>query len=231
MKSDKVKTSILLTCIGEGGREIYETFEFASEADSIKQQNVVDMFEAYCNSSSNTTINRLKFFTSRQAEGRSFNNFATELRTLSAECEFENLIDSLIKDMIICGVNDKALRERMLRERKIDLKKAIELGQAAEQTKQHAKQLSNQMNRSLNKMTRCSKESKKQSVAAAAPGDTEEKQHKHDRSRMIKHCKFCTGNHPRGHCAAFGQKCNKCHQNNHFAKCCTKKVGEIEEGH
>ena len=45
-----------------------------------------------------------KFFTYRQAEGKSFNNFVTELRTLSAECEFENLRASLIKDMIICGV-------------------------------------------------------------------------------------------------------------------------------
>ena len=82
--------------------------------------------------------------------------------------------------MIICGINDKALRERMLREPKIGLKKAIELGQAAEQTKQHAIQLSNQMYRSLNKIIRRNKKSKKQSVAAAAPSDTEEKQHKHD---------------------------------------------------
>ena len=117
----------------------------------------------------------------------------------------------------------------MLREPKIDLKKAIELGQAAEQTKQHAKHLSNQMDRSLNKITCRNKKSKKQSVAAAAPSDTEEKQHKSDRSRMIKHCKFCAGSHTCGRCAAFGQKCNKCHRKNHFAKCCTKKVREIEE--
>ena len=85
------------------------------------------------------------------------------------------------------------------------------------------------MDRSLNKITRCNKKSKKQPVAAAAPSDTEEKQHKYDRSRMIKHCKFCAGSHQHGCCAAFGQRCNKCHEKNHFAKCCTKKVQEIEE--
>ena len=31
-KSDKIKASILLTCIGECGREIYETFDFANAA-------------------------------------------------------------------------------------------------------------------------------------------------------------------------------------------------------
>ena len=207
-KSDKIKTSILLTCIGERGREIYETFEFTNDGDSLKLKPVLDQFEAYCNPRSNTTINRHKFFTYRQIEGQTFNNFVTELRTLSAECEFDNLRDSLIKDMIICGVSDRALRERMLREPKIDLKKAIELGQAAEQTKQHAKQLTTQVDRSLNKISHSKRKGRKQSIAGAASNETEDKHFKGKQSEMIKHCKFCAGSHARGRCPAYGKKCN-----------------------
>ena len=147
-KSDKIKTSILLTWIGDHGREIYETFEFTTAGDSLKLIPVLDHFDAYCNSRSNTTINRHKFFTHRQAEGQPFNNFLTELRTLSAECAIENLRDLLSKDMIICGVSDRALRERMLREPTLDLKKAIELSLAAEQTNVNSKQLTAQIDRS-----------------------------------------------------------------------------------
>jgi hypothetical protein len=43
--------------------------------------------------------------------------------------------------MIICGVSDNSLRERILREPNTNLQKAIELGQASEQTKLHAQQL------------------------------------------------------------------------------------------
>ena len=107
-KSDKIKTSMLLTCIGERGREIYETFEFPTAGDSLRLNAVLYQFDAYCYPRSNTTINRHKFFTYRQVEGQPFNNFATELRTLSAECDFEDLRDSLIKDMIICGVSHHA---------------------------------------------------------------------------------------------------------------------------
>ena len=228
-KSDKIKTSILLTCIGERGREIYETFEFTNDGDSLKLKPVLDQFEAYCNPRSNTTINRHKFFTYRQIEGQTFNNFVTELRTLSAECEFDNLRDSLIKDMIICGVSDRALRERMLREPKIDLKKAIELGQAAEQTKQHAKQLTTQVDRSLNKISHSKRKGRKQSIAGAASNETEDKYFKGKQSEMIKHCKFCAGSHARGRCPAYGKKCNRCNRINHYAKCCTKRVQEIEE--
>ena len=43
--------------------------------------------------------------------------------------------------MIVCGVSDNSLRERILREHNINLQKAIELGQASEKTKLHAQQL------------------------------------------------------------------------------------------
>ena len=49
--------------------------------------------------------------------------------------------------MIICGASDRAQKKIMLREPKLDLKKAIERGQAAE----HAKQLTSQVDLSLNK--------------------------------------------------------------------------------
>ena len=66
--------------------------------------------------------------------------------------------------MISCGVVDNSLRERMLREPDINLKKAIELGQAAEETKMHAKQLTEKFDSSVDKVTKARK--KKQAVAS-----------------------------------------------------------------
>ena len=78
-KNDKIKTSILLTCIGERGQEIYETFDFTGPADKLKLAPVLKMFELYCNPHSNQTIARHKFFVYRQLEGQSFNSFVTEV--------------------------------------------------------------------------------------------------------------------------------------------------------
>ena len=54
--------------------------------------------------------------------------------------------------MIICGVSDHGLRKRMLREPDINLKKAAELGQAVVETKLHAKQLAEDMSKSVHKI-------------------------------------------------------------------------------
>ena len=105
-KSDKIKTSILLTCIGEQGRGIYHTFDFAQDGDQLKVAEVLKKFDSYCNPRSSQTISRHKFFTRRQQEGESFNAFVTELKRLSNDCGFDTLKNSLIVDMIIVGIND-----------------------------------------------------------------------------------------------------------------------------
>ena len=43
--------------------------------------------------------------------------------------------------MIVCGVADSGLRERLLRDADLTLEKAIAAGHAAEETKLHAKEL------------------------------------------------------------------------------------------
>lgn len=140
-KSDNIKTSIFLTCIGKQGLEIYNTFRFANDSDKMKLKPVMEKFEAYCKPRKNITLIRHHFFTYRQGEGQSFDAFVTELKKRSSQCEFATLQDSLIRDMIVIGVMGNSLRERLLRMDNLSLEDAIKLGQAAEATKKHAYEL------------------------------------------------------------------------------------------
>ena len=105
-EDDKIKTCILLSCIGSKGRKVYGTFDFA-ESDNAKMLNVVlEMFDTYCQPKKNITISRHKCFTNKQQEGQTFSDFVTALKRLSDECDLATLNDSLVKDMIICGGNE-----------------------------------------------------------------------------------------------------------------------------
>ena len=88
-------------------------------------------------SKENTTILRHKFFRYKQNEGQAFMSFVTELKRLSGDCEFGTLKDLLIKDVVIIGVLEDSLRERMPREPDIELTKAVQRGQACEESKKH----------------------------------------------------------------------------------------------
>ena len=87
------------------------------------------------------TFLRHKFFTHRQVERQSFDEFVTSLRKLSAGCEFGDLNSSLIRDIIVVGVNSNRLRELMLREPNLSLEQAIRLRQSAKETQKHVKVL------------------------------------------------------------------------------------------
>ncbi|CAB4033003.1 retrotransposon-like family member retr-1 [Paramuricea clavata] len=126
--------------------------------------------------------------------------------------------------MIICGISDNALRERMLREPNINLQKAVELGQASEQTKLHAQQLTEDMEKKIHKVHRQKREKERRDK-----NRDRFKSHSPERDNLIKNCKFCAGRHQRGKCPAYGQKCNKCQRRNHFARCCKQTVHQVDD--
>ena len=86
-KSENVNTYMLLTCIGQRGREIYDTFTFTDAALSLNLKAVLEKFDEYCEPRKNTTMTRHKFFTHKQNIGQSFNEFITELKNLCEDCE------------------------------------------------------------------------------------------------------------------------------------------------
>ena len=94
---------------------------------------VLEKFQEYCNPRANITFLRHRFFTCKQSDGQTFDEFITELKKRSAECEFGALRNSLRKDIAICVLADNCLRERLLREPNPTLEKAIEYGQASQE--------------------------------------------------------------------------------------------------
>ena len=56
-KSDKIKSSLLLHCIGEKCREIYNTLAFDNEEDKLVYASIIEKFEAYLAPKKNTLSN------------------------------------------------------------------------------------------------------------------------------------------------------------------------------
>ena len=90
-KESKVKSSILLSCIGRQRREIYNTFTFSQEEENFDYSVIVQKFENFFIPRQNITMLRYKFLTCKQKEGQRFDKFMTQLKRLSSDCEFGEL--------------------------------------------------------------------------------------------------------------------------------------------
>lgn len=67
--------------------------------------------------------------------------FGLNKKKVRSECEFDNLQDSSIKDMIVCSTRNDSLHERSLQECDLTLTEAISAGYAAEETRKHTRKI------------------------------------------------------------------------------------------
>ena len=210
-KSDLVKSSILLHCIGKNAKEIYQTFTFDQDSDKMKYDSIIAKFDEYFMPRKNLTFLRFSFLTARQEQGEKFDDFYTRLRKLSEDCELGDLRNSLVKDVIIIGLYDKRLQERLLRESDINLDKVLKNCRACEASKIQTKTI--QKKEGQPHVDRLKKKTRNH-------GPSKE---------MINNCKFCAGQHPRGSCPAYSRTCSKCNQKGHYSSCCTKSSRDSDK--
>lgn len=127
-KEKTVQVNILLHVIGDQCREVYEQFEETSK----DLQSLLKKFDSFFLPKKNLTIERHRFFTRDQRDSESIEQYSFELKKLALNCEFNDLCDDLIKDRLICGIKEATLRERLLREPDLTLKKALEICNVAQ---------------------------------------------------------------------------------------------------
>ena len=224
-KSDKEKAKAFLYLIGQQGREIYRTMEFTTEAKDRTIKELLDKFNGYCNPKENVTVERHKFFMRSQEPNENIDQYATELSSLAATCDFGNLRDSLIKDRIVCGILEHSVKERLLREPDLDLNKALQICRASELSKQQVKSIGSAPSavHALNK--RRVKGYNKSKIVKK-----EEKPFNRRFNASSNKCGKCGKIHEKNKCPAFGRTCHNCQKKNHFSNVCrsTKKVHEVE---
>ena len=89
-----------MTCIGKKGREVYNTFTFVTDLDKMKFTKIIEKMMSFVLLIKNIMFSRYKFFNCCQREGEPFDDFVTNLKKLSQDCEFGTLCDSLTRDVI-----------------------------------------------------------------------------------------------------------------------------------
>ena len=220
--TDAVRIGVLLHCMGEQGHLIFENIAWDNDGDDKKYEEVVKKFDAEFNPVKSITYERFKFNSCMQTLGQTFEDYITELKKLSNSCEFGELRDSLLRDRVICGIRDNTLRERLLRQEKLDLPKTIQLCKAAEITAVHVTEINssdpiansvevNELRRSpgiinsveINELRR-------------SPG-------------IIDNCKFCGESHSYGkaYCPAANKHCERCNKVGHISRLCYSSTPRV----
>ena len=210
-QDSKKRVATLLTIIGKEAVNIFNTFKWNSEEEKENITKVIEKFDEYCIPRKNLTYERYVFNTRKQNDTENIDDYVTSLKLLASNCEYGAIEESLIKDMLVLGVNDKKLRENMLLDPDLSLEKAINMSKASERTKTELSTMY-ENNKQENDDLYAINKSKKTRVPE-------------------RKCWFCGNTHHygRNNCPAFGKTCHNCNGKNHFSSTCKKPRSDIHE--
>ena len=230
-KSDEKKVAMLLTIAGESAIDIFNTFSLTAAEKDLKV--VLEKFDNYCSPRKNEVYERYVFRCRNQKEGEQFDQFVTDIRLKARTCNFDNQLDSMIRDQIVFGTNtcSKAVREKLLRQSDLTLDKTIKVDLAHELAQSQLRvfecksmvagpaQNPPYSNSDVNAVTGAQKKTSYQN-RWKGPGKWQPGPRLPAKQQLQSDCKWCGTVHQYGRCPAYGRTCDKCYRQNHFASVC-----------
>ena len=124
--------------------------------------------------------------------------YVAALRHLSVHCEFGTTLNQMLRDRLVCGVEEPKIQRQLLTELDLTFDKAFELTLAAEAAGRNAKDLQPTMSPTVNRV-----------------------QHK-------KNCYHCGDKHSQADCKFRAAECHKCGKKGHIARVCRSKLSVQE---
>ena len=155
-----------------------------------------------------------KFPLRKQEPTENIETYLAALCQLAKNCNFGQLWDRLIRGLVVVGVKDNCIREKLLSDKQLTLDKCLQIGRAHKTSKQQTKVISssadtdvqtNRVNKNLNKRYP-------------------------NKNKLEKKCVWCGKfpAHNRNDCPPINVRCRQCSKIGHFAKVCKNK-SEIRE--
>ena len=86
-------------------------------------------------------VERFRFNSRIRRPGESIAGFVAELQALAEFCNFGDTLEAMLRDRIVCGINDDSIQRRLLSESRLDYVKAVETTLNMETTVQSMKTL------------------------------------------------------------------------------------------
>ena len=137
----KFQAAVLVQCFDEPTITLADALPYEDEDHKVDVDKILELLEKHFIGEVNEIFESFQFFTRQQREGESTSTFIAEVRRLAASCGFASLHDRMIRDRIVCGIRDNALRRSFLANKNLTLQKCVDQCKAAESSGQLAQSI------------------------------------------------------------------------------------------
>ena len=140
----KRKIGILMSKAGDEAVQIYQTLSLPVDST---YDDVIEAFDNYVQLKKNTVFERNVFFKLAQKSDQSIDGYVLQLKHQARKNEFHTAEqENLIQDRLVLGIQDSFLQKELLRDPKLNLKKAVDMCKIWERASFEAQALNCQLN-------------------------------------------------------------------------------------
>ena len=104
-------------------------------------EELVTLLTEHYNPAPSDIVERYSFHTRIRHEGEAVSTFVAELRSLARYCKFGASLNDLLRDRIVCGINDENIQRRLLAEKTLTLDSALDIAVGMESARKNVTEL------------------------------------------------------------------------------------------
>ena len=126
------RQAIFLSTIGPRTYKLLSTLVAPRKPAELKYELLTATLEKHFCPQPQLAVRRFKFHSRQRKIGESVAAYVAELRSLARYCEFKDSLEDMLKDRLVCGVNDAHIQKGLLGEAKLTFEKVYAVAMGCE---------------------------------------------------------------------------------------------------
>jgi len=143
IKDNGKKRAVLLSVCGAKTYKLIRYLVNPRKPTDKLFAELVNLVKNHLNPRPSSIVYRCKFNNRFCQQGETIQRYVAELRNSSEHCEFGEELEKMLRDRLVCGVNDERIQRRLLAESQLEFKKVMELATAMETADKNTSDLQN----------------------------------------------------------------------------------------
>ncbi|KAK8768590.1 hypothetical protein V5799_014944 [Amblyomma americanum] len=135
------KKSVFLTCCGSGAYSLLRSLLTPKTPDQVSIDEIFSVLSGHYIPKPSVVVCHFRFNCRSHQTEESVSDYTASLKKLSANCEYGTFLPDMLRDRLVCGINDASMQRRLLEEPNLTLESAVKLLIAMETAKRDSSML------------------------------------------------------------------------------------------
>ena len=217
------KRAVLLSVCGPTAYRLIRNLAQPDKPSELSYDNIIKLLSDHYFPSQSVSVQRFRFNSRCRRSGETVADYVAELRRISEHCQFADSLDAMLRDRLVCGINDQRMQRRLLAEPDLTCKKAVELAQAIESADQNVRDLQKSTPSDLHAITPVEQRQTPRRASRPSSSRSPHSGVSVRRSQPPTACPRCAGQHWASDCRFRNATCHECGKTGHLRRVCRSK--------